>query len=364
MATILLVDEHSHSRGFIAWLLQSRGHRVWVASRGDEALSRLDSEPVDLAVIDLLSPDQGGHGLLKQMREAGHLPTVVFRVPACAEAEARALAHACGVEQVVAADAPPSRLIAAVDAALASPCLPLMVTDDEALCARLFSIVKAQERRIDALETVNVQLEQQAVESAMQRDAAREALGSEVAKRLRGEREMARRHRALQAQAVRDPLTGLYNRRYLEESLEREEGRARRSGRSLGLMVMDIDHFKRWNDSYGHAAGDAVLRGVAHVMETLARSEDILCRYGGEEFVLAMANTSQEALRQRAEDLRAGVERLRIEHDGRILGPVTLSIGVALFPEAGASAGEVLKAADAALYQAKAAGRNRVATAA
>jgi len=152
----------------------------------------------------------------------------------------------------------------------------------------------------------------------------------------------------------------VHNRGYLEESLAREEARARRSGLPLGVMMIDIDHFKRINDTYGHPAGDAVLRAVGQYVMALTRGEDIFCRYGGEEFVLIMIDTTARAVWERAEALRAGVQALAIEHDGRTIGPITLSIGVAMIPDHARDGQAALKAADAALYRAKQGGRNRV----
>src|SRR6185436_1169792 len=129
----------------------------------------------------------------------------------------------------------------------------------------------------------------------------------EVSKRLLAEEQLTRANRRLHEQAMRDPLTGLYNRRHLLDSFERELHRARRGGERLGVMMIDIDYFKRWNDTYGHAAGDAVLRTVAKYMLSLIRGEDILCRYGGEEFVLVQAKASADAVLQRAEKFREGV---------------------------------------------------------
>jgi diguanylate cyclase (GGDEF)-like protein len=215
-------------------------------------------------------------------------------------------------------------------------------------------------QRLAELERHNSFLSRQAVERAEQLDVARSALGQEVTKRLWAERELTQANRRLRAKALRDALTGLYNRGYLEESLERETSRARRSEQPLGVMMVDVDHFKRINDTYGHAAGDAVLRAVAQCLLSLARAEDIPCRYGGEEFVLVMAHASPATVRERAERLRAGVQALAIEHDDRSIGPVTLSVGIAMFPEHGDNWRSVLQAADTALYSAKAGGRNRV----
>ncbi|HZT72520.1 MAG TPA: GGDEF domain-containing response regulator [Terriglobales bacterium] len=164
----------------------------------------------------------------------------------------------------------------------------------------------------------------------------------------------------LERQALRDPLTGLYNRRYMEESLERELRRAQRTGRGAGLLMLDIDYFKNFNDRHGHGAGDALLQAIGRFLEHHTRGADLACRYGGEEFLVLLPDTDAETLRQRAEEIRAGVERIRIEHDGIALEGVSLSVGVAAFPGAGGTAAQLLRVADQALYAAKAAGRNQV----
>ena len=215
-------------------------------------------------------------------------------------------------------------------------------------------------QRVAELEQLNAQLDQRAAERTDQLEVARSGLEQEVTKRLWAERELTQANLRLHDRAVRDALTGLYNRGYLEESLDREESRARRSSQSLGVMMIDIDHFKRCNDMFGHAAGDTVLRAVAQHMLSLARGEDILCRYGGEEFALVMAHASPATMLERAEKICLGVQNLGIESDGRRVGPITLSAGIAIFPDHGESGQAVLQAADAALYRAKAAGRNCV----
>jgi diguanylate cyclase (GGDEF)-like protein len=163
----------------------------------------------------------------------------------------------------------------------------------------------------------------------------------------------------LNLQAMRDPLTNLYNRRPLEETLRREILRARRTGSVVGVMAIDIDHFKRVNDTLGHDAGDAALRGVAEELSDCVREEDVACRAGGEEFVVILPGTGEEALRQRAEVVRRRIEQARISADGATL-QVTVSIGLAAFPAHGETEAALLRAADAALYKAKAEGRNRV----
>jgi diguanylate cyclase (GGDEF)-like protein/PAS domain S-box-containing protein len=165
---------------------------------------------------------------------------------------------------------------------------------------------------------------------------------------------------AMRQQSVRDSLTGLFNRRYMEESLERELRRAARSNRTLGILMLDLDFFKSFNDNYGHDAGDAMLREFSVLLGTTFRGGDIACRYGGEEFALILPEASLEATTQRGEVLREKTKRLNVQHRGLSLGTVTLSVGVAAFPQHGSNSEALLRAADEALYAAKQAGRDRV----
>jgi diguanylate cyclase (GGDEF)-like protein len=155
-------------------------------------------------------------------------------------------------------------------------------------------------------------------------------------------------------------LTGLYNRRYLEEVLEREVRRAARAAQSLGVLMIDLDHFKNFNDTYGHDAGDAVLRETGASLTRGIRAEDFVCRFGGEEFVVILPTANLEAACARAERLRLKMKELTVLHQGRSMGMLTVSIGVAVFPEHGVSPKELMAAADAALYEAKRGGRNQV----
>lgn len=165
---------------------------------------------------------------------------------------------------------------------------------------------------------------------------------------------------SLRVQSLRDPLTGLFNRRYLEENLGRELQRCARRGLPLSVLMIDIDHFKRFNDEHGHAAGDAMLSRVGQVLASLTRGEDIACRYGGEEFTIVLPEADLEAARQRAEEIREVIAATTVTHLRRSFGPATASIGVAGFPSAGDTPAQLLEVADAALYRAKAEGRNRV----
>jgi diguanylate cyclase (GGDEF)-like protein len=164
----------------------------------------------------------------------------------------------------------------------------------------------------------------------------------------------------LRVLSVRDALTGLYNRRYLEASLERELHRAERSQVPLAVIMLDIDHFKRFNDTEGHAAGDALLKGLGDLLQASVRRDDIACRYGGEEFVMILPGMPVELAKGRAEELRQAMHQADFQHEGRNLGTVTVSLGVAVFPEHGIAIGPLLQAADKALYLAKSQGRDCV----
>lgn len=163
----------------------------------------------------------------------------------------------------------------------------------------------------------------------------------------------------LREQAIRDPLTGLHNRRFLSESLDREIARAEREARPIAFALMDIDHFKHVNDTYGHGAGDGVLMALAALLRDTTRRSDIVCRYGGEEFIVLMPGMAAEAAVKRADEWRERFAATIVRID-EIEIRATLSVGLAHFPAHGRDGPEVLRAADEALYDAKSKGRNKV----
>lgn len=168
----------------------------------------------------------------------------------------------------------------------------------------------------------------------------------------------------LREQSSRDSLTGLFNRRYMEESLDREVRRATREGYGLGLLMADLDNFKALNDAFGHAAGDDALRRIGRFLSGAVRGEDVACRFGGEEFVLILPKANLEDTRRRAEALRTGIKSQPADEAARPYPSVSMSIGVAAFPDHGATVEQLILAADAAMYRAKAQGRDRVVVAA
>jgi diguanylate cyclase (GGDEF)-like protein/PAS domain S-box-containing protein len=164
----------------------------------------------------------------------------------------------------------------------------------------------------------------------------------------------------LREQSIRDPLTRLFNRRFLEESFQRELQLAARKKQSIAILFLDLDHFKRFNDSFGHDAGDLVLQSLADLFRNFFRATDICCRYGGEEFAILLPESTSRDAAIRADALRAEVKNMRLQYKKQPLGPLTVSVGVAAFPEHGSTSEELLKIADQCLYESKARGRDVV----
>jgi diguanylate cyclase (GGDEF)-like protein/PAS domain S-box-containing protein len=182
----------------------------------------------------------------------------------------------------------------------------------------------------------------------------------DITERAQAQAALLKSEARLREQSVRDHLTGLFNRRYMEETLERELLRASRKQLSLGIIMLDVDHFKRFNDTWGHAAGDEILRELGGLLLRQVRGEDIACRYGGDEFIIVLPDASRVVTRERAELICEHAKRFHLQFEGQSLAAVTLSLGVAVFPEHGATSMGILRTADAALYRAKREGRGRV----
>jgi diguanylate cyclase (GGDEF)-like protein len=171
--------------------------------------------------------------------------------------------------------------------------------------------------------------------------------------------EIQKQHLKLEDQVIRDSLTGLYNRRYLDERLERDLARAKRYGFPVSLAMIDLDYFKQINDTYGHRAGDEVLKTLGSMLQATSREGDIPCRYGGEEFIVVLPRMPLGIATKRAEEWRIAFDKLKINAgDAHIHS--TMSIGLATFPDHADSAGELIELADKALYRAKSAGRNQL----
>jgi diguanylate cyclase (GGDEF)-like protein len=206
--------------------------------------------------------------------------------------------------------------------------------------------------------TIEVALHRHEAESMLRREHQREK--AELEQRTR---KATQRVRRLRREATSDPLTDLHNRRHLDQVMKREISFAQREGHSVGVILVDLDRFKLVNDTFGHATGDAALCAVGEFLRSRLRVYDVACRFGGDEIVVVVPGADIAAARSLAEQLRAGIEQLVIggpDADGPRL---TASLGVAVFPDHGATPEALLHTADTALYRAKAEGRNRVAAA-
>jgi len=161
-------------------------------------------------------------------------------------------------------------------------------------------------------------------------------------------------------QSIRDPLTRLFNRRYLEETIQREIQHATRNQNKIGIIMADVDHFKNFNDKYGHEAGDELLVKLADFFKAKIRGSDVACRYGGEEFILVLPGSSAEGTYKRAESIREEVKNMKVYFHDVTLPSITLSLGTASYPDNGRDLNSLVQVADSALYKAKEQGRDRV----
>ena len=194
-----------------------------------------------------------------------------------------------------------------------------------------------------------------------QRKKAEEALDTVNGQLIKRVMEVELLHQELREQAIRDPLTGLYNRRFIAEMLPREIARMDREQISLGVIILDIDFFKQINDTYGHPSGDKFLVEIARLLKNEMRSSDIVCRYGGEEFLLVLPGANIEMTERRAEEIRCHVGEMIVNYEGHSL-KATISLGLAEFPDHGITSDELVMKADRAMYFSKQSGRNRLTT--
>jgi len=252
------------------------------------------------------------------------------------------------------------------DEVLALPPLSMVVEADQALVAE--NIRKREAGEVDQVlfsfrglrkdgGVVDIELHGNVIEAGNKRVLVSAVM--DVSERNRAEREVQALQETLREQSTHDALTGLYNRRYLEEVLERELVRAEREQYPLSMIMGDLDHFKAVNDRCGHQAGDEILRVFGHLLRQHARGSDICCRYGGEEFLLVLPGMSEASAVERAEQLCVAMAAAPVRCGSGSIA-VTVSFGVSTCPRDGRTGDELIAAADAALYAAKAAGRNRV----
>lgn len=322
--SILIVDDDLINLLIMEKMLKNLDFDIVKAGSGKEALSLIDENDFALVLMDAQMPELNGFETARMIRSnPTHKDLPIIIVSAVSRTKEFIL---MGYEA------------GAVDY--------LLKPIDQLLLASKVKVFCELHEKKKQLELKNIELNQ-----------LNKKLQEEVSKRKRAEKKLL-------FQVIRDPLTNLFNRRYLEESLDREISKANRQKIPLALIMLDVDHFKNFNDTYGHLAGDVVLKQLSDFLSSNSRREDIACRYGGEEFVLVLPGTDRSVAGIRAEELRLIVQDGQaITHNNEELPNVTISLGIALLPDHGKTAAELIEAADKALYQAKEGGRNRVAIA-
>jgi diguanylate cyclase (GGDEF)-like protein/PAS domain S-box-containing protein len=182
----------------------------------------------------------------------------------------------------------------------------------------------------------------------------------DISERKQEQDELLKDHALLHEMSIRDHLTGVFNRRYMEETLERELKRAMRQKNPVGAIMLDVDHFRQYNNNFGHAAGDLILCEVGKLLTEEVRTGDVSSRIGGDEFIVLLPEATKDVTHKRAEFLREQVRQFDIQFEGHSLEGITISGGVAAFPADGMTGTAMLKAADDALYRAKQEGRDRI----
>ena len=334
---VLVVDDDVDILTMLQTVLR-REYDVVVAHDGRQALSLLTAQPVAAVLADHMMPGMTGVELLNRAQVA------------CPGA-ARILITASDQVAVVREAINQARVHRFLSKPLRLTELPGVVSG----AIREATLEAENTRLVEALQSKNLELE-----------GAKQRLEIEVDVRTR---ELQEKNAELQQLALRDGLTGLFNHRYFQEALEIELSRARRQSESLGLLFIDVDHFKHYNDRQGHPTGDRLLKVLALLltggrdsgMPRMARMSDIAARYGGEEFVVILPATDHSGSLTRAERLRRAISEYPFEHrEHQPLGCVSVSIGVACSPEHASDKPSLIARADAMLYEAKRAGRNRV----
>lgn len=309
---ILIVDDEASLRGILIELLGEAGYAVDTAESGEEAMRKLRTSDVDLVMTDIRMGRMSGIDLIRQIRATG-LTTEIIVMTSNASLDTAIEALRLGAYDYILK---PFENLEEVHALVGR-------------ALEKVRLVNQNRQLLDDLKRKNFELEQ---------------LNSSI-------RELA----------IRDGLTGLYNFRYFQEAIQSEVARSKRHSRPFCLIMLDVDHFKKYNDEHGHVAGDEVLRNIGRLLTERMRRTDIVARYGGEEFVIILPEVKRTDGLPVAEDVRRRIEAFPFKNgETQPLGRVTISLGLAEFPTDGEGQRKLIENADEALYLAKSAGRNRV----
>lgn len=366
MPTILIADDEACCRKQLTLLLANRGFDLVEADDGNEAFRLARSILPDLVISDISMPGADGYQLARWITADPALAGVriILWSGVYLDDEARALARDSNASIFLTKPADAKTILAAVDEVLGRP-RPLDTAsrdgDEHLVMDRHLALLNRKLlEKITEQNQSHAALERRVAGQVSDLQKANANLVREVERRRHMEDVLSTTNEILNEHATRDTLTGLHNRRFFDDALGYALIRAQRCGQPVSVIMADIDYFKRCNDTFGHGAGDLLLRAVAHYLSGATRDNDTVCRYGGEEFVLLLPDAPLPIAVQRAEMLRTGVESLDVAYEATRIGPVSISLGVASFPVHGDRESVLLEAADRALYDAKRRGRNRV----
>lgn len=380
-ATILVVEDSAIQAELLRRAVAAEGYTVLVAKDGAQGLAMAREHRPNAIVSDITMPVMNGFELCSLVRQEEALrDTLVILLSALSDTLDVVHGLNAGADAYVTKPYHGPHLLARLAQLLAEPprrdeaVLPLSVNIAGNFCqvqaapSQMLNLLVLtyegavlQNRELllaqDELGRFNTELEQKVLARTLELDRSNQELKQEILRREGLEQQ-------LRELAMLDALTGLYNRRLLQDALEREAARSLRNKRPLGIIMIDIDHFKRINDCYGHAGGDQVLKWLGRYLRDSVRGEDVACRYGGEEFTLLVPGATLQNAADRAEHIRMGVQDgSLIEFHHQMIEPITVSLGVAVYDAEGPAAmgvSDALVAADAAMYCAKMQGRNRV----
>jgi len=342
MATILIVDDNVMNRKFLTKLLQCAHYKVLNASSGPMGLTMARENHPDLIISDIMMPDMDGYEFVYYLRSDPNLvhTKVIFYTAIFFETAAKELAKASGVCHFMIKPSNSEDILKIIKKTLNAPSSPLSVQPVAELYTRHRQLISNKlYEETKKLVLLNEQLEQRITEKTQLLEES---------------------NQALTLLSFQDQLTGLYNRRFLNKLLVKEINSAKRHNKEFSVLLLDIDHYKKINDVFGHAAGDFVLQEVSNCIQKNIRPEDTAFRYGGDEFIVVLLDINAQNSLQRAERLRASVEKLAIHYNQQVFKQITVSIGGAMYPMQGKRKSTLINAADTALYKAKKLGRNTV----
>jgi diguanylate cyclase (GGDEF)-like protein len=325
----LIVDDEESIRGIVAQVLADEGYQIGHASSGEEALAMFQKQPFPVVFTDIRMSGMSGLDLLKRLKQF-KTDTYVIIMTSHGTMDVAVNALKAGAYDFLHKPFDDLELIANV--ARRAMQSYVLLRERQKLVASLKSRNEAMANLNKAFKALTVTLKN--------KNQALENLNE-----------------AFKAMAIRDDLTGLFNRRYLDEAIASEVVRATRYNRDLSLIFIDVDHFKNFNDEFGHQLGDTALKKISTILKDLVRETDIATRYGGEEFVVILPETSKEDARAVAEKVRETIANTAIEGASK---KITISAGVATLGQDGNNTAELIGRADQASYQAKRDGRNRV----